>query len=132
MTFNEPPKTHVLALVHALYFLIGGVWAVTGKRTFEAVTGPKVDYWLVRTVGGLLSVTGVIIALAALRHRLTSEIQLLAIGTSGVLASVSLIYSINGRIRSIYLLDTAVNIVLMVLWFVQRHSNGHDRATYVD
>ncbi len=67
MMRNDDTHIRALALVHALYFLIGGAWAVTGKRTFEAVTGPKVDYWLVRTVGGLLSVAGVVLALAPSR-----------------------------------------------------------------
>ena len=110
--------TQILAFAHALYFLLGGVWAVTGKRTFEAVTGPKVDYWLVRTVGGLLTVTGAVIVSASARRRLTSEIRWLACGMSGVLATVSLVYTIKGRIRSIYLLDTVANLILIAGWYV--------------
>jgi hypothetical protein len=116
MTTSDNRTSRALASVHALYFLIGGAWAVLGKRTFEAVTGPKVDYWLVRTVGGLLSVAGIIIASAALRNRVIPEIRWLAMGTSGVLASVSLIYSAKGRIRPIYLLDTIANILLIMAW----------------
>ena len=35
---------------------------------------------------------------------------------SGVLASISLLYSAKGRIRSIYLLDAITNVVLIAGW----------------
>jgi hypothetical protein len=108
--------THVLALVHASYFLLGGLWAVMGKRTFESVTGPKVDYWLVRTVGGLLTVAGAVIACASLRDRVTPEIRWLAIGMSGVLGTASLVYTAKGRIRPVYLLDSVANLLLIAGW----------------
>ena len=76
MTDTTPdPTTSNARIGHALYFIIGGIWAVTGKRSFETVTGPKVDYWLVRTVGGLLTVAGGVIASASFRNRITPEIQ---------------------------------------------------------
>jgi len=132
MIRNDDVQIRAIALVHAAYFLIGGAWAVTGKRTFEAVTGPKVDYWLVRTVGGLLSVTGAVLGLASIRKRLTPEIRLLAIGMSGVLASVSLVYSIKGRIRSIYLLDSVANLALSALWLVYDRRSDDDRWQLTD
>lgn len=132
MIRNDDAQVRSLALLHALYFLIGGAWAVMGKRTFEAVTGPKVDYWLVRTVGGLLSVTAVVLALASIRNRLTAEIRLLAIGMSGVLASVSLVYSIKGRIRPVYLLDAAANVVLISVWIGRERRSADDRWQLTD
>jgi hypothetical protein len=132
MIRNDDTQVRSLALVHALYFMIGGAWAVMGKRTFEAVTGPKADYWLVRTVGGLLSVAGVVLALASIRNRLTAEIQLLGIGMSGVLASVSLVYALKGRIRSIYLLDSVANLALIALWLVHDRRSEDDRWQHPD
>ena len=119
-------RTHsrrAIALVQALYFLGGGLWAVSGRRSFEAVTGAKVDYWLVRTVGGLLSVVGLVLASASLGDRITAEIRWLAIGTSSVLASVSAVYAAKGRIRPIYLLDAAANLGLIASWFL-RNATG--------
>jgi hypothetical protein len=103
-------------LAHALYFAVGGVWAVVGRRSFEAITGPKTDYWLVRTVGGLLAVVGAVIGVAGWRRRLTPELAWLAIGTSGVLTSIDLVYATRGRIRRVYLLDGVVNLGLVGAW----------------
>jgi hypothetical protein len=102
--------------LHAAFFGLGGIWAVLSRRTFEAVTGPKVDYWLVRTVGGLLTVVGVVIGLAQLRGRLTPEIRWLAMGTSGVLTAIDVVFVAKRRVRPVYLLDAITNLVLIAGW----------------
>ena len=49
-------------------------------RTFEAVTGPKTDLWLVKTVGVLVAVIGAVLATAGLRGRVPPELALLGAG----------------------------------------------------
>lgn len=107
-------------LAHALYFVLGGLWAILGRRSFEAITGPKTDYWLVRTVGGLLAATGAVIGLAGTRERITPEVRWLAISTSGVLVAVDVIATVIGRIRPVYLLDAAANLALIGAWLARR------------
>ena len=107
-------------LAHALYFVIGGLWAIVGRRSFEWVTGPKTDYWLVRTVGGLLAAVGGVIGLAGARQRITPEIRLLAVTTSGVLAAIDVIAFAAGRIRPVYLLDALANTVLIGSWLARK------------
>jgi hypothetical protein len=109
-------ESTLIALLHALYFAIGGLWSVLHRRSFEAVSGPKVDYWLVRTVGGLLTAVGMVLASAALRGRVTAEIRWLAIGTSGVLTAIDVVYTARRRIRPVYLLDAIANLVLIAGW----------------
>ena len=106
--------------LHALYFGIGGLWSVVGKRSFQAISGPKVDYWLVRTVGGLLTVVGAVIAMADVRGRITPEIRWLAIGTSAVLTVIDVVYTARNRIRWVYLLDAVANVVLIGGWLALR------------
>ena len=61
--------------------LIGlGAWPVVSMRTFERVTGPKHDDWLVRTVGGLCIAIGT--GLLAGRDRPT-VVRPLGINTAG-------------------------------------------------
>ena len=67
-----------VAAAQGLYYLFTGLWPLFSLRTFMAVTGPKVDGWLVKTVGLLLSVTGLVCLLAAWSGRFTPELVLLA------------------------------------------------------
>lgn len=37
-----------------IYYVASGLWPLLHMRSFEAVTGPKRDKWLVNTVGALI------------------------------------------------------------------------------
>ena len=107
-----------LWLLHALYFVIGGIWSVVGRRSFEAIAGPKSDYWLVRTVGGLLTVVGAVVGVAGWRKRVTPDLAWLAIGSSATLTIIDVVYTAKRRISPVYLLDAAANSVLISGWLV--------------
>jgi hypothetical protein len=70
------------ATLQAAYFLVTGLWPIVSRPTFEAVTGPKTDYWLVRTVGALASVIGTTLGVASYRNRVSSELAVLGIGSA--------------------------------------------------
>ena len=93
---------HALALGQGLYYLAAGVWALVSIRSFEAVTGPKTDRWLVKTVGVLVSVIGVVLALAGWRRRVELEPALLAAGSAAGLAAIDTVYATKSRISKIY------------------------------
>lgn len=116
-------------LLHALYFVIGGIWSVVGRRSFEAVSGKKTDYWLVRTVGGMLTAVGAVIGTAGFNGRVTPEVRWLATSTSGVLALVDVTYVSKRRISPVYLLDAVANSALIAGWlgFAQRHRSESSR-----
>ena len=67
-----------LAIGQGLYFAATGVWPLVHMRSFERVTGPKTDTWLVRTVGVLVTVIGGVLAASGLRRRVTAETAALA------------------------------------------------------
>jgi hypothetical protein len=77
-------RARLLAGAHASYLVATGVWPLVHRRSFEAVTGPKADFWLVRTVGGLAVATGVSLGVAAIRGRRPPEAVALAISTGVV------------------------------------------------
>ena len=118
-------------LLHALYFVVGGVWSVAHRRSFEAISGPKVDYWLVRTVGGLLTVVGAVIGIAGVRDRVTPEVRWLAIGTSAVLTVVDLVYTAKNRISKVYLLDAVANTILICGWLRCRAAEPVDSKSQI-
>ena len=115
MTLSRPSRRSV-AFVQAGYYGPSGLWPIFSLRSFEWITGPKVDGWLVKTVGALVSVVGGVLGLAAYRRRLTPEMELLAVGTALSLAAVDVVTVSRRRIRRIYLLDAAANFALVAAW----------------
>jgi hypothetical protein len=108
-----------LALGQGIYYAVTGVWPLVSMRTFEAVTGPKTDDWLVKTVGVLVGAIGGVLVLAGRRRRaLEPEPALLAAGSAAGLAAIDTIYSLRGRISKIYLLDAVVEVALVAAWAV--------------
>ena len=50
------PPAAILALVQGAFYAATGLWALVDLGSFMAVTGPKTDHWLVKTVGILVTV----------------------------------------------------------------------------
>lgn len=105
-----------LAWFQGIFYGLTGVWPLLSMRTFLAVTGPKVDLWLVRTVGILIAVIGLTLLLATRRRRIGSELVLLAAGSAAGLAGIDLVYALGDRISDVYLVDAVVEIVLVIAW----------------
>ena len=110
----------LLALLQGTFYLLTGIWPLVSIRTFEWVTGPKVDRWLVKTVGVLVSVVGGVLLLAGARRRVTAETAVLAAGSALGLAGIDAVYSLRGRISKVYLLDAAAEVLLVLGWAVLR------------
>ena len=108
---DEPHMRHVLVLKsQGLYFMSTGLWPVVHMQSFEAVTGPKVDDWLVKMVGLLACVIGATIFSAAKRDNITRDVLLLAIGSALAFTAIDVWYALTGRISLIYLADAIVEL----------------------
>lgn len=46
--------------IQGFFYLITGIWPLISIRTFEWVTGPKLDQWLLMTVGLLVASSGMV------------------------------------------------------------------------
>ena len=97
------------------YYIASGLWPILSIGTFEAVTGPKTDDWLVKTVGILVTVIGVAISAAGWRGRTSLETWLLALGSAAALTAIDVIYVALGTIPPIYLVDAAAEAILVAL-----------------
>ncbi|MEA2604427.1 MAG: hypothetical protein QOF89_5419 [Acidobacteriota bacterium] len=106
----------LVAWLQGIYFLVTGLWPLLHMPSFLAVTGPKVDLWLVKTVGVLIAVIGVTLLAGARRWTIGPELILLAVGSAASLAGVDLIYALADRIPDVYLLDAVAEAGLIVLW----------------
>ena|SRR2546423_2909813 len=109
-------RSNALAIGQGIYFAATGVWPLIDMRSFEAVTGPKVDKWLVRTVGVLVAAIGGALISAGVRRAVTPEIAGLAVSSAAGLGAIDIIYSGKGRISKIYLADAAAEAALIAAW----------------
>ena len=104
---------HRLVLaIQGLFYVATGIWSLVSIGSFQRVTGPKVDTWLVKTVGALVTVIGGVLALAAARRRTSAEVTTLAVGSALALATIDTVYASTGRISRVYLLDSVAETAL--------------------
>jgi hypothetical protein len=113
-----------VACMQAIFYVLTGIWSLVGIRSFQKVTGPKVDIWLVKTVGVLVTVIGGALGLAGYRRRITPEVTILAVGSAAGLAAIDVVYVAQKRIRPVYLLDAAAEVGLIALWGLARSRQG--------
>jgi hypothetical protein len=108
------------------YYGVTGIWPILHLPSFEAITGPKIDDWLVHMVGLLAAVIGVVLGSATVRNRVRSpEVVLLAVTSAAAFAAIDLWYGLRGRISPIYLGDAALQICLMAgLALTRRTANA--------
>lgn len=106
----------LLAAFQGAYFLLTGIWPLLSIASFQAVTGRKTDLWLVKTVGVLIIVIGLVLLLAAWRATFSAEVIFLAVGSAVGLMGIDITYVTRRVISPIYLLDAVLKIGLLLLW----------------
>ena len=107
---------HYVLLGQGLYYFITGLWSLLSMRTFEKVTGPKTDHWLVKTIGLMLVVIGLALITGGVRKTITPEMAILGVGTAGALLGIDVFYVSIKKIPRIYLLDAVAELILIVGW----------------
>jgi hypothetical protein len=90
------------------YLIATGLWPFVHLPSFVAITGPKRDIWLVRTVGALAVAIGIPLVRAALSKEPDRDADLLADTSAAAFAAIDVGYAAKGTIRPIYLLDAVV------------------------
>jgi hypothetical protein len=106
----------MVAGAHAGYLMTTGIWPIVHRPSFERVTGPKRDFWLVRVVGGLVAVTGLALAMAVVRGRRSPEVQAVAAGSAVVLTAADVW---AGRNQSkMYFADVPAQALFTPAWFL--------------
>lgn len=105
-----------LATWQGVYYVATGLWPLASRRTFEAVTGPKADWWLVQTVGVLVGAIGGALLLAGRREDERPEVAFLGAASAAGLAAIDVVHAARGRISPIYLLDAAMEAAIVAAW----------------
>jgi hypothetical protein len=109
---RRPSRKRVL-IAQGAYYVATGVAPFVSRRGFEAVTGPKTEWWLVQTVGVVVTVVGGALIGAATNDRVTPEIVGTAAGCAAGLAAIDVVYVARGRIAPAYLADAAAQVALI-------------------
>src|SRR3954471_5754865 len=100
---QENVQARRLARTHALYYAATGIWPLLDIHSFERITGPKVERWLVKTVGALVTAVGASLARGAREARGGAETVLLATGSAAALGTIDAVYVAKRRISPMYL-----------------------------
>src|SRR3954454_1325542 len=95
--------TRALAVAQAIYYGATGIWPLLDIKSFERITGPKADRWLVKTVGALVTATGASLAQAAREDPTRPETVILATGSAVALGTIDAVYVAKRRISPVYL-----------------------------
>jgi hypothetical protein len=103
-----------LAITQGIYYLLSGLWPFINYNSFEAVTGPKVDVWLVKTVGVLIITIG--ITLLTGRNNIGFSLIVLGSLTAAAMAAIEITYVLSGTISFIYLGDAVLEGFFIIGW----------------
>lgn len=106
----------LLLWVQGAYFVLTGIWPLLHYPSFEKVTGPKTDVWLVKTVGALVSVIALLLLIAAIRKEVHISSVIVGMGSALTLLIVDIVYVSRKVIRPVYLADAGTEGVLLGIW----------------
>ncbi len=111
-----------LFLAQGGYYFVTGIWPILHMRFFLAVTGPKADLWLVRTVGLLvLSIGGALLSAwvnPLTAEEITSSPFILSISSATALLFIDIFYVYHKVIPPVYLLDAVIEAAILSLWIM--------------
>jgi hypothetical protein len=118
------PVHRWLSRAQGTYYLLTGVWPVLDRRSFEAVSGKKRDYWLVQTVGLITAAVGLSINLAGERKEATRDVTVLRLGTALGFAAIDFTYGLTRRIPAVYLADGAAQVAFIAALLARQRDSG--------
>lgn len=114
-----------LLAFQSAYYGLTGIWPILHLPSFEAITGPKVDDWLVHMVGLLAAAIGLVLGTATMQNRVRGpDVVLLAVASAAAFAAIDLWYGLTGRISHIYLADAVVQVGLIAGLLLTRRTSG--------
>jgi hypothetical protein len=115
-------SVRLVLVVQGVFYIVTGIWPLVHMASFELVTGPKTDHWLVNTIGLLLAAIGTSLVVAVRLRQVNVATCVLAIGTAFSLAAIEIVYVTMRTISGVYLLDAAIEIALAfaIAWTLAR------------
>jgi hypothetical protein len=109
-----------IAVAQGITYIATGLWPVVHLRSFEAVTGPKLEGWLVKTVGLLVTAIGATLLVGRSDPGAERTIRVLGMTSAAALAGVDVYYAGKRRIKRVYFADAALELAFVVAWLGRR------------
>lgn len=100
--------------LYAPYLVATGAWSLAHRRSFERVTGPKEDYWLVQTVGALAIAIGASLGVAVRRR--AQEPETIVLGAASCIAFGLASVRASRTESRVYLGDALLESVFLAAW----------------
>jgi hypothetical protein len=107
-----------LLLVQLTYYGITAVWPLVHIRSFMAVTGPKTDRWLVKTVAVVLLAITLSLLSGYYEGLNLFPTVVLALSSAAGLAAIDFWYGLRGVISRVYVIDGVLQVFFSIAWFV--------------
>lgn len=105
-----------LLWIQGVYTLLTALWGLIDIDSFMAVTGPKTDIWLVKTVSTVL--LAIAITLISYIYVKSDPLPAILLGffTSAGLAAIDFYYSGRDVISPVYALDGMAEVLFALAW----------------
>lgn len=118
-------------LAQGAYFLATGIWPILHLRSFEAVTGRKVDGWLAKTFGALVASVGYALMVGGLEAPRSRTLRALGIGSASALGVAEGFFAAKGRISRVYFADMLIEAAIVAGWLLEEsaHRESMTEAT---
>jgi hypothetical protein len=110
------PATRLLFLIQCSYFFTMALWPIVDIESVVAITGPRTDIWLVKTVASLQMAISLTMALCIFirpDRRLTFPLGII---TALAFILVDLYSVMTGVTLKIYLADAAIEFCFLMNW----------------
>jgi hypothetical protein len=98
----------------AIFFLVTGVWPLLDIKSFMKVTGAKIDIWLVKTVGVLVTSISIGLFVSYFLESISSGVATIAMLSALLLSGIDVYYTAIGRISRVYLFDALAEILFAI------------------
>ena len=108
--------TQQVLLAMGVYYFLTALWPLVHIKSFEKVTGPKNDHWLVYTVAAMIMCSSFVFLSASLNEfQPSKEILILAYSNAMALSLIDVVFVAKKVISKVYLLDAVSEMALLIL-----------------
>jgi hypothetical protein len=116
MAFPWIWTAQAVLIVQGAYYTLTGLWPIVDIESFQSVTGPKTDLWMLRTLGLLLAIVGSVLLFSTRHGKPPLEIVVLALAMATALLLVDFIVVFSRTVPLRYLFDAVMQAGLIFWW----------------